>query len=489
MAFDFTFTDAKRSAVLLRVLLCGESGHGKTFTALALAHHLGVDPSKIAAIDSETHEMHDRTLRGSLEKYQGIACECHRCRGHGLEFGTFAQLKLPPDKRGPRDYVEAIRAAGRAGFELLIIDSISHEWDECKALVDVFKKQLGGNQWAAWSKITPLHDEFVQAMMDFPGHVIACARGKEKTMQEGRKVTSRGLLPLQREGIEFEFDVWLNLIDATAHVAKTRANRLRGPFRQPGQELAEELLAWASGPTASEDREAAAVESEARKSTDAEDVGTRNVRRDSPPPPERPAVEAERPAVVVGADYIITKADIAGFAKCAGRPLIPGNQAGFEVAGAPKAQAIICQLSDDDKRAVGADAHLLSICKALKVARAARKSAEDDELVSAAGKFRAMDVSKIEMRAATKATETPNRRAVENYSASELRTLMMEVEIRRDRITDALNGIGADVLAGLLRDCAMSGPVSSLSPADAAVLHDAAVQSGAVSVARVGVVA
>lgn len=263
---DYVFTTASRQNVLLRILLCGASGHGKTFTALALMHHFGVDPSKIAVIDTETQERRDGTIVGSVEKYVGAECECHHCQGHGVVFGQFAQLKLPPGHREPEDYQRAIRAAEAAGFEGLIVDSFSHEWEACKRRVDRIKPKFRGNKWAAWSAVTPLHDECLQALLDFPGHVIACVRGKEKTEQQGKDIVSRGLLPIQREQIEFEFDVWLNLYHQVADVAKTRAKRLRGrDFQRPGKELAEELLGWANGGTAGADRSADRLELERRR--------------------------------------------------------------------------------------------------------------------------------------------------------------------------------------------------------------------------------
>jgi len=478
MAFDFSFTPAERTALLLRVLLCGESGHGKTFTALALAHHLGVPSDKIAAIDSETHEMADRSLRGSLEKYEGLRCECHRCRGHGITFGAFAQLKLPPDKRDPRHYVEAIRAAGRAGFELLIVDSISHEWESCLRLVDTLKKRKGGNQWAAWSDVTPMHDEFVQALMDFPGHVIACVRGKEKTEQKGREIVSRGLLPIQRKEIEFEFDVWINMHDQVAHIAKTRANRLQGRhFAQPGEELAEELLEWSKGPTAQDDRNAG--EAEAITARIAErDLEPKNepARKSEPAPKNEPAPEP-RPA-----DYVITAGDARAFADLIGRHIIPADQVGLEIAAATKAQAITAGLTDDEKRYIAKNPELFAICLGLSKARKARKATESSEIDRARSSFDRLGLSKREISAACTATSTPKRREIRNYSASELRAIMLDAETNRDRIADALLSIGdSEAVADILKQCGLAGSLRELSPEDRAVAHECAVRVGVIS--------
>src|SRR5690606_14935177 len=110
------------------------------------------------------------------------------------------------------------------------------------------------------------------AVMSYPGHVFCTVRMKEKHAQErderkGKDVVrSLGLLPIQRAGIEYEFDVALFVHGAgsAGEVAKTRSSRLRElrTFTAPGARLAEELLAWSRGPGAAAERAAGEAEAE-----------------------------------------------------------------------------------------------------------------------------------------------------------------------------------------------------------------------------------
>src|SRR5690606_26114353 len=195
------FKRAVRRAVKLRVALMGPSGGGKTYSALALATHLVGDPDGIFLVDSEVSGTGE-DAQGSAEKYVGDYCRCSRCQGHGAVFG-FQSALLPKGRQTPNDYVEAITAAAAAGAKVLILDSITHEWEACLELVEANKK--GHNAFAGWSKVTPMHDRFVQAVLTFPGHVICTMRTKDKHKQEGKEIVSLGELPVQRQGIEYEF--------------------------------------------------------------------------------------------------------------------------------------------------------------------------------------------------------------------------------------------------------------------------------------------
>ena len=122
------FTKATKSSVKLRLALFGPSGSGKTYTSLRMATGLG---GKIAVIDTE---------RGSASKY--------------ADRFTFDVLELPT--RTVDTYVEAIAAAETAGYEVLIIDSLSHAWQELLVEIDrLAKAKYRGNSLCAWSEGTP----------------------------------------------------------------------------------------------------------------------------------------------------------------------------------------------------------------------------------------------------------------------------------------------------------------------------------------------
>lgn len=235
-SYDFTFTEAQREKLLLRLALTGVTGGGKTWTALALATYMlggdKRDPSmtrKIAVIDSE---------RGSAEIY-----------GKGKPW-HFSHLKLKSFE--PEAYVAAIKAAERQGFEVIIIDSLSHEWAGTGgALEQVDRGAKNGNTFVAWGSVTPRHNAVIDTIMGSSCHVIATMRAKmahEQTIDDkGKKVVKKlGLAPVQREGIEYEFTIVADMdIENTMTVVKARMEGLLGRvIRLPGRDLADEIMAW-----------------------------------------------------------------------------------------------------------------------------------------------------------------------------------------------------------------------------------------------------
>lgn len=169
-----TFKKAKRGLSKLRLALSGVSGSGKTYSALLLAKGLG---GRIAVIDTE---------RGSASLYADMP---------GIPEFDVLELEAP---FSPERYVEAIRAAEDAGYDVLIIDSMTHEWTGkggCLELVEeIAKARFRGNTWSAWSELTPRHRDFVDAILTSKLHVIATMRSKTETAQEeknGRKIVQK----------------------------------------------------------------------------------------------------------------------------------------------------------------------------------------------------------------------------------------------------------------------------------------------------------
>lgn len=221
------FQKASKRQARLRMALIGPSGSGKTYTALNVAEHLG---KRVAVIDTE---------RGSASKY------AHKFAFDVLELESFH----------PQRYIDAIGEAERAGYEVLIIDSLSHAWtgrDGALELVDkAAKRQQSGNTFGAWREVTPLHNALVDAMLGARLHLIGTVRSKQDYVQEkdekGRTVIRKvGLQPVQRDGLEYEFDVIGDLdSDHNLIVGKTRCETLDGQvFHKPGQDLAELIRAW-----------------------------------------------------------------------------------------------------------------------------------------------------------------------------------------------------------------------------------------------------
>jgi hypothetical protein len=147
-------------------------------------------------------------------------------------------------------YVEAIKAAH--GFDVLIIDSLSHGWQSLLEEVEkLAKAKYRGNTWSAWSEGTPLQKKLVNAILDFPGHVLATIRSRTEwtTVEDGRgkKVPQRiGMAPEQGKGIEYEFDLLLEIsTEHMANVIKDRTGRFQDKIiDKPDEEFGRQLAAW-----------------------------------------------------------------------------------------------------------------------------------------------------------------------------------------------------------------------------------------------------
>lgn len=202
---------ASRKQVKLRLNISAPSGAGKTYSALLMAKGLVGDWSKVAVIDTENE---------SASLYSNL--------------GDFNVINLT--EYAPEKYIEAINTCVSAGMECIILDSTTHEWatliEENELLA---QSKFKGNTWSAWSKTTPRHDRFIQAVLQCPAHVITCTRSKTETvMGDDRKVRKVGMKDVQREGWEYELTVSLN-IERDTHCAtpsKDRTNLFEGknPF-------------------------------------------------------------------------------------------------------------------------------------------------------------------------------------------------------------------------------------------------------------------
>lgn len=252
---EFQLRPARRGALYARLLLYGESGHGKTYTALAVAFHLaelyGFSPEQIAVLDTETVESADRNDEGtgSAEKYAGRPCNCNRCHRQGLTLDGFQTMIMVAGSRGPDEFMRALKVCAQAGIKVLLIDGITDEWRSLLMLVDALKARSHKDD--PWATARPKHNAFMRALMEYPGHVIATCRGKKENRHKKAEQGMGDVLPDQDSNIIYDFDLALLCKQGTGHVVKTRDDRLHGATSQhPGADLAEGLKRWCDDPRA-----------------------------------------------------------------------------------------------------------------------------------------------------------------------------------------------------------------------------------------------
>lgn len=217
---------ASRKKVKLRLGMSGASGFGKTYSALLLAYGMTNDWSKIAVIDTEN---------GSAELYSNL--------------GEYNVLNLSAPF-APEKYIEAITTCENAGIEVIIIDSISHEWEGKGGCLDIHA-ELGG-QFAHWAKVTPRHNAFIQSILQSKCHVITTVRRKqdydmvknEKGRVEPVKV---GLKEVTRDGFEYELTVNFEILNEK-HLVKASKDRTSMFANEPEfvitTETGKKILDW-----------------------------------------------------------------------------------------------------------------------------------------------------------------------------------------------------------------------------------------------------
>ncbi len=229
------FRAAERKKAKLRLGLAGPSGSGKTLSALLVAYGITGDWSKIGLIDTES---------GSGELYA-------QTEKAGVPIGQYLTVTLEPPYL-PQKYIEGIRAGEQAGLEVIILDSLSHAWAGEGGLLDQQGKiaDKSGNSWTAWRTITPLHNQLVESILHSKCHIIATMRAKtehvQTTDEKGKTVVKKlGMAPIQREGMDYEMTVMLDLDqNHVASTSKDRTGLFDGQYFKPTPETGEALLAW-----------------------------------------------------------------------------------------------------------------------------------------------------------------------------------------------------------------------------------------------------
>ncbi len=222
------FKRAVRTEAKLKILLTGASGSGKTLGALRLAESLA--PGKIAVIDSEN----------SRSSYYA----------DGIEFDALALADHHPDA-----YIAAMEVAVEAGYEVIIVDSLSHAWQDVLDRKTAYDRaNPRSNSYTNWKLFGAEWDSLVRAILDQPVHVIATARSKQAYEQaevDGKKrVLKLGLQPVIRDGTEYEFALHFDLNEAHKVDVKKDNTRKFGDQSQLWDlcdgTVARELRAWLS---------------------------------------------------------------------------------------------------------------------------------------------------------------------------------------------------------------------------------------------------
>lgn len=205
---------AQRKRAKIKMALQGPSGSDKTFSSLQIAYGLCNDWSKVAVVDTENN---------AADLYSHL--------------GNYNVLQLSVSHT-PERYIQAIETCEQAGMEVIILDSITHEWEY---LLD-HHASLQGNSFTNWSKITPRHNAFVQKILTSSCHIICTVRTKTDYVlneKNGKLLPEKvGLKSVQRDGLDYEMTLVFELDQKNhATVSKDRTGLF---FGKPEQKLSVE---------------------------------------------------------------------------------------------------------------------------------------------------------------------------------------------------------------------------------------------------------
>lgn len=241
---SFTFRPAKRESVGLLVGLSGASGSGKTWSGMLLAKGMA-GGKRFAVIDTEA---------GRAKHYAD---------SFEFDHGDFA----PPFS--PARYAEAIDAADKAGYPVILVDSASHEHAGEGGILDMqeaeFQRMGGGDnvKMASWIKPKGEHKRMVQKLLQVRAHLILCFRAEEKiemVRENGRMVVKpkttltgiRGWVPICEKNLPFELTASFLLIPDKPGVPNPiKLQEQHRPYFPAGAPITEKcgamLAAWAKG--------------------------------------------------------------------------------------------------------------------------------------------------------------------------------------------------------------------------------------------------
>lgn len=232
---EFQIKKAQREKIYTKIALMAPSGGGKTYSALRLATGMAEELKK---------------QNGKAAKILLANTEQKRGYYYADEFDyDIVDIDAPYN---PEKFVDLIEFAVSEKYDILILDSTSHEWEGKGGCLEL--QQQAGGTYQAWARITPRHNKFINAIADSPIHIIATMRGKDqyemiKNENGKTSVQKLGVGAKQRDGFEYEFTCTF-LIDQKTNCAEAQKDNTH-IFEHEGAMLLTEnhgkkIIQWAN---------------------------------------------------------------------------------------------------------------------------------------------------------------------------------------------------------------------------------------------------
>lgn len=223
---QFQARKAEKRKLALKVLCSGSSGSGKTYSALTLATGI------IKKSGGEIYLINTEGDRGEMY-------------ANKFEYNIVDM----PEPRSPENYIEAIKYCIEQGASVIIIDSLSHEWNYLNEQVN----NMSGNSFNNWGKQKPRHRKLVDFIIESKVHIIATGRGKDEYVMEmndkGKQTPKKVGVGIQQEkDTEYEYMVTFS-ISQDNHVAtamKDNTGLFEGRYDVLTEKDGEALYDWAN---------------------------------------------------------------------------------------------------------------------------------------------------------------------------------------------------------------------------------------------------
>lgn len=223
---------ASRNQAKLKIWIFWPSWSGKTYSSLLLAKGMTDSWDKIAIIDTEN---------GSADLYSHLW-------GYNV-----LSLEAPYN---PERYSEAIISSAKAWMEVIIIDSISHEWEGKWWILEMAEElsKWAKNSYTVWSKLTPRHNTFINTILQTPVHIICCGRSKQDYVLNQKEKNGHTinipekvwLKAVTREWFDYEMTIAFDvMINHYASVSKDRTSIFKDRLEfKISEETWEEIIKW-----------------------------------------------------------------------------------------------------------------------------------------------------------------------------------------------------------------------------------------------------
>jgi hypothetical protein len=217
-------TTAQRKRAMFRLSIQGPSGSGKTYSSLLIAKGLVSKWEDVCVIDTENH---------SADLYSHL--------------GAYNVLTLGKPFT-PEAYIQAIELCEKSGIKVIIIDSLSHEWEGEGGILDIHSSMVG-NSFTNWSKVTPRHNSLVQRILQSSCHVVATFRTKQDYIlneKNGKTVPEKvGLKSVTKDGMDYEFTTVFDLdINHNANCTKDRTGLFANIPQKLDEQTGQRILRW-----------------------------------------------------------------------------------------------------------------------------------------------------------------------------------------------------------------------------------------------------